>query len=176
MKFDQRNLMKKAELLENLFINCRKLGEEASYKDGKLSTQPKTLLKAILLLPQQLQETKLIDELEVSITQDFISISDGRRKCIGCPRCLRIESISTKNWTVRFEESVVRNPEGGVVPYLQRRHIYTLHNCGFETADFLAEEFEIVVLDGIIIEYGNYWDLHRRELLKLARANKLQIK
>ncbi|GAB6075198.1 hypothetical protein [Desulfurobacterium crinifex] len=168
--------MKKAELLENLFINCRKLGEEASYKDGKLLTQPKALLKAILLLPQQLRETKLIDELEISVAQDFISISDGRQKLIGCPRCLRIEPISTRNWTVRFEESVIRNPEGGVIQYLQRKHIYTLHSCGFETADFLAEEFEIVVLDGTIIEYGNYWDLHHHKLLELARANKLRVK
>jgi len=168
--------MKKVELIETLFLNCRKLGEEASYKDGKLLAQPKALLKAILLLPQQLRDVKLIDELEVLITQDFISISDGRQKLIGCPRCLQIEPISTKNWSVRFEEDVLRNPEGSVIQYLRKKHIYTLHSCGFETSDFLAEEFEIAVLDGMIIEYGNYWDLHPDELLKVAEINGLRVK
>jgi len=168
--------MKKIELIETLFLNCRKLGEEASYRDGKLLTNVKTLLKAILLLPQQLRDPRLIDELEIFITQDLISISDGRQKLIGCPRCLRIEPISTKNWSVRFEEDVLRNPEGSVMQYLQRKHIYTLHSCGFETSDFLAEEFEIVVLDGMIIEYGNYWDLHPDELLKVAEVNGLRVK
>jgi hypothetical protein len=168
--------MKKIELIETLFLNCRELGEEASYKDGKLLTQAKTLLKATLLLPQQLRDPRLIDELEISITQDLISISDGRQKLIGCPQCLRIEPISTRNWSVRFKEDVIRNPEGDVIHYLQRKHIYTLHSCGFETEDFLAEEFEIVVLDGTIIEYGNYWELHRYELQKLAEANELKIR
>ncbi len=168
--------MKKVELIEALFLNCRELGEEASYKDGKLLTQPKALFKAILLLPQQLRDIKLIDELEVSITQDLISISDGRQKLIGCPRCLQIEAISTKNWSVRFEEDVIRNPEGNIMQYLRKKHIYTLHSCGFETSDFLAEEFEIVVLDGTIIEYGNYWELNHYELQKLAEVNKLKLK
>jgi hypothetical protein len=168
--------MKKIELIETLFLNCRKIGEEASYRDGRLSTQAKTLLKAILLLPQQLRDPGLIDELEISITQDSISISDGRQKLIGCPQCLRIEPLSTKNWSIRFEETVIKNPEGNVMQYLQRKHIYTLHSCGFETSDFLAEEFEIVVLDGTIIEYGNFWELHRHKLQKVAEANGLKVK
>ncbi|WP_456398056.1 hypothetical protein, partial [Desulfurobacterium sp.] len=103
-------------------------------------------------------------------------ISDGRQKLIGCPRCLKIEPISTKNWSVRFEEVVIRNPEGSVMQYLQRKHIYTLHGCGFETSDFLAEEFEVTVLDGMIIEYGTYWELNRHKLQKLAETNGLQVK
>lgn len=168
--------MEKTELIETLFLNCRKLGKEVSYKDGKLLAQPKALFKAILLLPHELQNPKLIDELEISITQDFISISDGRQKFIGCPRCLKIEPISTKNWSMRFEEVVIRNPEGNVVQYLWRKHIYTLHSCGFEASDFLAEEFEVTVLDGMIIEYGTYWVLNRHELQKLAEANELKIR
>jgi len=168
--------MKKVELIETLFLNCRELGEEASYKDGKLFVQPEALFKAILLLPQQLRDIKLVDELEISITQDLISISDGRQKLIGCPKCLQIEPISTKNWSVRFEEDVIRNPEGNIMQYLRRKHIYTLHSCGFETSDFLAEEFEVTVLDGTIIEYGTYWELHRHKLRELADANELKIK
>jgi len=168
--------MKKVELIETLFLNCRKLGEEASYKDGKLLTNLKTLLKATLLLPQQLQDPGLIDELEMSITKDFISISDGRQKLIGCPRCLQIESISTRNWSTRYKEDVIRNPEGGVIRYLRKEHIYTIHICGFETEDFTAEEFEITVLDGTIIEYGTYWDSNYYELQNLAEANELKIR